>query len=156
MVDPESTQRRRPTVRKIGNGCSPHAAHQALVAHGHALQAVDHGNNAGTFAEHNGKALPKYPEAVPRFPAKSLELAGTNPANLSGAEHHTAAAIHHEQAVRHHGQASKDYDAKEYAEAAHEAQIAHAHAQRSVFLGDEAAKHHLEHFGKSGATAEIS
>jgi hypothetical protein len=48
------------------------------------------------------------------------------------------------------------YDAKEYALAAREVEIAHGHTQRSVFHGDEAAKHHVEHFGKSGPTAEIS
>jgi hypothetical protein len=90
------------------------------------------------------------------FPRNSLELAGTIQANLSGAEHHTAAADHHEQAARHHGQASKHYDAKEYAQAAHETQIALGHAQHSVFHGDEAAKHHVEHFGNSGPTDEIS
>jgi hypothetical protein len=69
-----------------------HAAHQALVAHGHGLQAIDHGNDAGTyFAEQNGKALPKYPMPIPGFPAKSLERAETTRANLSGAEHHAAA-----------------------------------------------------------------
>jgi hypothetical protein len=134
-----------------------HAAHQALVAHGHGLRAIDYGNDAGTyFAEHDRKALPKYPEAVPRFPLKSLEPKGTIRADLSGAEHHTAAADHHEQAARHHGQASKHYDAKEYMQAAHEMQIAQGHAQHSVFHGDEAAKHHVEHFGKSGPTAELS
>jgi hypothetical protein len=128
-----------------------------LVAHGHALQALDHGNEAGKyFAEHDGTVLPKYSESVPRFPAKSLETAGTVQTNLSGAEHHAAAADHHEQAARHHGQASKHCDAKDYVLAAHEALIAHGHAQHSVFHGDEAAKHHVEHYGKSGPTAEIS
>jgi hypothetical protein len=134
-----------------------HAAHQALVAHGHGLQAIDHEHDAGTyFAERNGNVLPKYPEPVPRSPARSLEAPEPIQANLSGAEHHAAAAYHHDLAARHHGQACKHHDAKEYAQAAHEVQIAHGHAQRSVFHGDEAAKHHVEHFGKSGPTAEIS
>jgi hypothetical protein len=64
-----------------------HATHQALLAHGHGLQAIDHGDDAGTyFAEHGGKALPKYPKAVPRFPLKSLEPAGSIRADPSGAE----------------------------------------------------------------------
>src|SRR5476651_332982 len=63
-----------------------HAAHQALVAHGHALQAIDRGNDASKYyAGHNGNALPNYPEPVPRFSAKALETAGTMETNLSGA-----------------------------------------------------------------------
>jgi hypothetical protein len=134
-----------------------HAAHQALVAHGHALQAIDRGNDASKYyAGHDGNALPNNPEPVPRFSAKTFETAGTTETNLSGAEHHAAAADHHEQAARHHGQASKHCDGKDYALAAHEAQIAHGHAQHSVFHGNEAAKHHVEHYGKAGPTAELS
>jgi hypothetical protein len=134
-----------------------HAAHQALIARGHALQASDHEDDAGAyFSEHNGNVLRKHSEPVLGLPAKSLEAPEATQANLSGAEHHAAAADHHDLAARHHGEASKHYDAKEYALAAREVEIAHGHTQRSVFHGDEAAKHHVEHFGKSGPTAEIS
>jgi hypothetical protein len=134
-----------------------HAAHQALVAHGHALLAIDRGTEASKYyAEHDGNTLPKYPAPVPRFPAESLETPETMQTNLSGAEHHVAAADHHEQAAQHHRLASKHCDGKDYAMAVQEAQIAHRHAQHSVFNGNEAAKHHVEHYGKSGPTAEIS
>jgi hypothetical protein len=34
--------------------------------------------------------------------------------------------------------------------------MAHRHAHHSVFHGDEAAMHHVEHYGKSHPTAEIA
>jgi hypothetical protein len=104
-----------------------HAAHQALLAHGHGLRAIERGYEASAYY-----------------------------ATLNVSEHHAAAADHHEQAARHHGQAAKHRDEKDFALAAHEAQIAHGHAQHSVFHDNEAAKHHVEHYGKSGPTAEIS
>jgi hypothetical protein len=37
-----------------------HAAHQALIAHGHTQQAIRHGNEATKYhVEHHGKALPQ-------------------------------------------------------------------------------------------------
>jgi hypothetical protein len=127
-----------------------HAAHQALIAHGHSLHAIDSSNEAGKYyAQHDGTA--KYPEPIARFTGKALVET-----KLSGADHHAAAADHHEQAARHHDLACKHCDARDYGLAAHEAQVAHGHAQHSVFHGNEAAKHHVEHYGKSGPTAEIS
>src|SRR5271170_1814435 len=67
-----------------------HAAHQALLAHGHGLRAMERGNQADAYY-----------------------------ATLSVAEHHTAAANHHEQAARHHGQAAKYREDEDYALAAH-------------------------------------
>ena len=56
----------------------------------------------------------------------------------------------------HHGEAAKHFDKRDYAPAAHAAHIAHGHARRSAFHGDEAATHYIEHYGKSGPTAEIA
>jgi hypothetical protein len=134
-----------------------HAAFQALLAHGHALQAIDRGNEAGRhYAEHGGSALRKHSEAVPRSPANFVETLGPLQTDLSSAEHHNAAAYHHEQAARYHSEASGHYDRQDYAQAIRDAQVAHGHAQYSVFHGDEAAKHHVEHFGRSGPTAELT
>jgi hypothetical protein len=133
-----------------------HAAHQALIAHGHAVQAIHSGNEARRYyAEHNGNALPNSLQSVLRFPVKSPEVAATVHSGLSGAEHHEAAAVHHEQAAQHHERAVKHHDENDDTLAVHEARIADDHAQRSVFHGDEAARHHTEHYGKSGPTAEI-
>ena len=47
-----------------------HAAHQALVAHGHAMRALEHGHVSSTFyAEHNAGALPGFLERATRKPA---------------------------------------------------------------------------------------
>ncbi len=133
-----------------------HAAYQALAAHGHGLHAIDHGDEARKYyAERNGNALTKHSEPAPHSAEKPGETARTTELNLSGMEHHAAAADHHEKAAQHHGLASKRFEGGDYALAAHEAQIAHDHAQRSVFHGNEAAKHHVEHYGRSGPTAEI-
>ena len=48
---------------------------------------------------------------------------------LSGQEHHLAAADHHESAALHHRNASKHYQEGDHAHAAHQALIAHGHAQ---------------------------
>jgi len=128
-----------------------HAAHQALIAHGHALHAMSYGNKASnSYVKHADAALP-----VPPIPEEEPTTTGTIQPNLSGVEHHAAAARHHEQAARHHSQASRHCDEKEDALAAHEAQIAQGYAQHSVFHGEEAMKHHAEHYGKSGPSAEI-
>jgi hypothetical protein len=144
---------REASIRYRGEKDYAQAAHQALVAHGHSLHAIEHGGEARKYyAERAANAPSKYPETVPRSPARSLESA----TDFSSAEHHAAAADHHEQAARHHVLASKHCEEEDYELAAQEAQIAHGHAQHSVFHGNEAAKHHVEHYGKSGPTAEIS
>jgi hypothetical protein len=131
-----------------------HAAHQALLAHGHALRAVDRAKEAGDYyAARDGRA--EKPAAVSLFLEKRLEAAGASRADLSGAARHIVAAEHHEQAARHHGEASKHNDLANYALAAHDVRVAQGYAQHALFEGDEAAKHHVEHYGKSGPTAEL-
>ena len=133
-----------------------HAAHKALVAHGHALHAIGRGNDAAQYyAGHDSTALPGDQGSVVRFPPKSVDASGATQAALSGAGHHAAAADHHEQAEQHHTKASRHLQEKNEEEAAHEAQIAHRHAHLAVFHSDEAAMHHVEHYGASGPTAEI-
>jgi len=130
-----------------------HAAHQALLAHGHAMQAIAQGDKAKQYYDgHAGKGSLKYPEA-PRSAGMLPEMA---PAGLSGVDHHAAAADHHDKASWHHDQAAKHDEKKDHVPAGQEAQLAHGHARYAVFHGDEAAKHHIEHFGKSGPTAEIT
>jgi len=134
-----------------------HAAHQALVAHGHALRALRYGDEARThYAPHHLSEPTRSSEPAPRAIAGSLEIVGSTPAKLSNAEHHTAAAAHHKKAAHHHQEASRLGGERKYAEAAHEAQMAHRHAHYSVFHDDEAAMHHAEHYGKSGQSAELA
>ncbi len=66
---------------------------------------------------------------------------------FTGKEHHLAAAEHHERAAQHHRQASIHYEGKDHAHAAHQALIAHGHAQQAVRHANEATKFHVEHFG---------
>jgi hypothetical protein len=68
--------------------------------------------------------------------------------NLTGTEHHAAAADHHEQAATHHRKASILYTEKDYAQAAHQALIAHGHTQKAIRHGNEATKYHLELHGE--------
>jgi hypothetical protein len=84
------------------------------------------------------------------------------PQNHDAAVHHAAAAAHHEtaaelhdNAARHHAYAVEHIDRKDHGQAIHEAQLAHGYAQRSIYRGDEAAKHHVEHYGRASPSAEI-
>jgi hypothetical protein len=134
-----------------------HAAHQALVAHGHGLRAMDFGKEAETYYSQHAESVPaRNPDPIPRFAKKSLQTPGTVEIALTCTDHHTAAANHHELAARHHREAAEHYEREDYTLAAQEAQIALGHAQQSIFHGNEAAKHHVEHYGKAGPTAEIS
>ena len=63
----------------------------------------------------------------------------------TGAEHHTAAAEQHEQAASRHRDAAEHYDAKGFAEAAHQGLIAHDHTRKAMHHGHEATKYRLEH-----------
>ena len=134
-----------------------HAAHQALAAHGHALLALKYGDEARShYATHHLGDLPRPADPGPRAALRSLEVVGAPADGLDAAEHHAAAATHHEKAAQHHHEAAKLCDDKDYARAAHEAQMAHRHAHYSIFHDDEAAMHHVEHYGKSGQSAEIT
>jgi hypothetical protein len=74
--------------------------------------------------------------------------------HLSGTEHHLAAATHHEQAAAHHRLASQHYAEKDYAHAAHQALIAHGHAQQGIRHANEATKYHIEQHGKASPRAD--
>jgi hypothetical protein len=122
-----------------------HAAHQALAAHGHALRALEYGQAAGTrYAEHDGSRLPSY---LTRSSDKSLSTAVASPLSLSGTEHHVVAAEHHEAAERHHALAGAHCSAEHYVRANHETKNALDHGRHALFHGDQAAVHHMEHYG---------
>jgi hypothetical protein len=134
-----------------------HAAHQALLAHGHGLRALNYADEARVYyAAHDLDELPMPSQPTQRVVAGSLEVVGAPASVLSSAAHHAAAATHHEKAAHHHQEAARLYDDNEHARAAHEAQMAHRHAHYAIFHDDEAAMHHVEHYGKSGQSAEIS
>jgi len=134
-----------------------HAAHMALVAHGHGWQAIDHGKQANTFyIEQEGKSAQTTTETVAPFPSESPKATGSELVAPDCQAHHATAADHHEHAARHHGEASKHCDEKNYSLAAREAQIAHSHALQATFHSNEAARHHAEHYGKSRPTAELT
>jgi len=134
-----------------------HAAHQALVAHGHALLGLKYGGAAhGHYAGHHLTDLPKPSDSGPRVAIRSAEVVGMSPDGIGSAAHHVAAATHHEQAARHHLEAARLCAEKDYARAAHEAQMAHRHAHYSIFHDEEAAMHHVEHYGASRQSAEIA
>jgi hypothetical protein len=134
-----------------------HAAHQALVAHGHALSGLKYGEEARThYAGHHLSDLPKPSDPGSHIAIRSADVVGVSPDGIGSAAHHAAAATHHEQAARHHQEAARLCGEKDFALAAHEAQMAYRHARYSIFHDDEAAMHHVEHYGKSGQSAEIA
>jgi hypothetical protein len=69
----------------------------------------------------------------------------------SGSEQHLTAAANYGQAALHHRLASQHYTEKDYARAAHQALMAHGHAQQAVCHANEAAKYHIEQHDKSPA-----
>ena len=124
-----------------------HAAHQALVAHGHTMQAIEHGQKASeNYAEHGGNPLSKY---LDRANGASAVVVATDlgASDLGGAGLHAAAADQAEQAGRHHARAAMHFEQEHYDVAAREAQLAYRHAQNSLFYSNEAAKHHVTHNG---------
>jgi hypothetical protein len=132
-----------------------HAAHQAFLARGYALHAIDLGRGAGKqYGERRRTEVPNAAESKP-LPWSPTSPPSPADITLGDGGHHAAAAEHSEKAAYHHEQAAKLYEGKDYSSAAQEAEIAMGHAQSSVFHGDEAAKHHVEHYGKAGPTAEI-
>jgi hypothetical protein len=131
-----------------------HAAHQALVAHGHALHAVGRGHEANKYYLQNDRNAPVKPAEPPAGGTSPGKMAAIP--HVNSAKHHAAAADRHHEAMEHHGLARSHCDERDYELAAHEARIAHSHAEAAVFHGEEAAMHHVEHYGKSGAIAEIA
>ena len=134
-----------------------HAAHQALLAHGHALRAMDFGHEA---AKPHGKhtiecSRAGMPVATPLV-APLLDAPAILQKGLDGADHHMAAAEHHAAAAIHQGKAAVLFREKHYEEAAKEAQLAYRHAHHTVFHDDAGARHYVEHYGKAGPIAELA
>jgi len=63
-------------------------------------------------------------------------------------EHYHHAARHHEWAAFHFKEAAKYDQAEEHEKAAHHAYVAHGHHQHAILQETEAAKLHVEQFGK--------
>jgi hypothetical protein len=101
-----------------------HAAHQAMMAHGHTLHAIDRAHDAGAHSANTSPITP-----VP---------AGSG-ANGVAAKHHATAAELHEQAVQHMRHAIKLFD-QDRSAVAHDAQLALSLAQRALSHGNEAAR----------------
>jgi len=104
-----------------------HAAHQAMLAHGHALHAIERANEA---LKHHGAPL-----VVPPATAPADSHAGA-------AQHHAFAAELHEQAARHMRNAAKHFD-EDRGAVAHETQLAFSLALRGLSHSNEAAKQHV-------------
>jgi hypothetical protein len=115
---------------EAGKDCD-HAAHQAVLAHGHALHAIDEANVAAKHA--------------------SVPSAGAIEGGLTSAQHHAAASDLHAQAAQHLRRAVKLSDDDRSA-VAHEMQLAFALALRAVAHGNEAAKQHVTSLREKGAS----
>ena len=121
-----------------------HAAHQALAAHGHALRALEDGQAVYASYPPPEGSRPKFtvarPAGRPGPQAALLSVPGA-PA------HHVVAAEHHEAARRHHAQAETYCEAGQSGKAAREVGYALDHARNAILHGDQAALHHMEHYG---------
>jgi hypothetical protein len=104
-----------------------HAAHQAILAHGHALHAIDEANNA---VKHNAGASTVLPP--PTGSANST----------TAAQHHATAAELHGQAAQHLRHAAKHFD-EDRSAVAHDTQLAFSLALRALSHSNEAARQHV-------------
>ena len=61
------------------------------------------------------------------------------------------AAEHHEHAARPYKEAAKHHEAGKHETAAHHAHLAHGHQTHAMHHASEAAKAHIEEYGKAKA-----
>ncbi|MGX7002176.1 hypothetical protein [Caballeronia sp. KNU42] len=104
-----------------------HAAHQAIMAHGYALHAIDEAN---CVVKHNAGASTVLPA-----PSGSAET-------VTAAQHHATAAELHGQAAQHLRHAAKLFDDDRSA-VAHDTQLAFSLAVRALAHANEAARQHV-------------
>ncbi|CAG4915564.1 hypothetical protein [Paraburkholderia saeva] len=102
-----------------------HAAHQAMMAHGHGLQAIDEAHDAGAHST----------GTPPPAPASS----GAGASGELAAKLHATAAELHDQAAQHMRHAAKLFE-QDRSAAAHDAQLALSLALRALSHGNEAAR----------------
>ena len=102
-----------------------HAAHQAMMAHGHTLHAIDQAHAAGAHSTNTPSITP---------PSTG---SGINAAEV--AKHHTAALELHTEAAQHMRHAVKLFD-QDRSAVSHDAQIALSLALRALSRGNEAAR----------------
>lgn len=105
-----------------------HAAHQAMLAHGHALHAIYRANDA---VKQNSTT----PLIVPPPPGPAASSA-------TAAQHHAMAADLHEQAALHLRSAARQFDQDRDA-VAHEARLAFSLALSALSHSNEAARQHV-------------
>ncbi len=118
-----------------------HAAHQAVLAQGHAGHAQAEELQAQQFyLAHGATPPPGTDDDIPR----------------AHDENYAAAAHHHEQAARHHGHAVQFNERHDHSKAALETYYAQSHGRHSAFFGTQAAMVHSENSGKSGPSGEIA
>jgi hypothetical protein len=119
-----------------------HSAHEAILAHGHALKALEFGQKAiGKSNSEDGHVPARQYQQPSHLLSELFEGAGLRAPCTNGAEHHRAAAVHHELAASHERQASSYESASNSAAAEKEALLAEQHSQLSLFHSDEAAKY---------------
>jgi hypothetical protein len=102
-----------------------HAAHQAMMAHGHTLHAIEQAHDAGA---HSAPA-----------PSTATPSTGLAVTAADVAKHHAAAVELHTQAAQHMRHAVKLFD-QDRSAVAHDAQLALSLSQRALSHGNEAAR----------------
>jgi hypothetical protein len=102
-----------------------HAAHQAMMAHGHTLHAIDQAHEAGAHSANTPSITPL--------------SAGSAASAADVAKHHAAAVELHTQAAQHMRHAVTLFE-KDRSAASHDAQLALSLALRALSHGNEAAR----------------
>jgi hypothetical protein len=117
-----------------------HTAHEALLAHGHSLRALDFGRRATVTSAIPSKDRINLRNHQTLSLQSKLPAAARSRLCANSAEHHCAAALHSEAAAEHEREASTHERALNLEAAAVEALLATQHGERSLFHSDEAAK----------------
>jgi hypothetical protein len=102
-----------------------HAAHQAMMAHGHTLHAIDQAHAAGAHSTNT-------PSIPPPSTGSVIDAADV-------AKHHAAAVELHTRAAQHMRHAGKLFD-QDRSAVSHDAQLALSLALRALSHGNEAAR----------------
>ena len=125
---------------------SDQAAHQAALAHGHALLAIAFGGRvAGYYCRHHGNIAGSGPGLITRAAVEAAEAALALRPGLGVSAHHERAAAHHERAAHLHLKAKESCDASDFSLALSDTGSACTEARCALFHSDEAARPEGDH-----------
>ena len=126
--------------------------HMKIMARGHATRALFHQNGA-QIPQENLHIVP--PDSLKTSFDNVLRKPGVTKGGFNIVTYQAIAVLEHKFLTKSQTRSPAALNRENYLKAAYKANIAHRYARHAVFQGDEADRHHIEHYGKTGPTAEI-